>query len=108
MVRYCRNDLRRFNDVESAIMLSARPSDDPLEDILYLTSVGELSAIYQTVRALRKARVYRLAALRKKLPSIHMTLLWVLAAIVLFTFPCWVPVLKRLVVTKYYKFSIGI
>ena len=87
MDRYCRYDLRRFNDVEPAILLSARPSDDPLEDILYLTSVGEPSAVYQTVRALRQARAYRLAALQKKLPSIHMTLLWVLAAIVLFTFP---------------------
>ena len=87
MDRYCRYDLRRFNDVEPAILLSARPSDDPLEDILYLTSVGEPSVVYQTVRALRKARAYRLAALQKKLPSIHMTLLWVLAGIVLFTFP---------------------
>ena len=34
--------------------------------------------------ALRKARAYRLAALQKKLPSIHMTLLWVLAAIALY------------------------
>jgi len=87
MDRYCQQDLRRFNDVEPAILLSARPCDDPLEDILYLTSVGEPSHIYQTVRSLRSARAYRLASLQRKLPSIHMTLLWVLAGIVLFTFP---------------------
>jgi len=87
MDRYCQMDLKRFNDIEPAILLSSRPCDDPLEDILYLTSVGEPSSIYQTVRSLRQARAFRLAALQRKLPSIHMTLLWVLAAIVLFTFP---------------------
>jgi hypothetical protein len=73
--------------VEPAILLSALPSEDPLEDILYLTSVGEPSVVYQTVRSLRQARAYRLGALQRKLPDIHMTLLWVLAGIVLFTFP---------------------
>ena len=87
MDRYCKEDLQRFNDIEPAILLSARPCDDPLEDILYLTSVGEPSMVYQTVRSLRQARALRLAALQRKLPSIHMTLLWVLAGIVLFTFP---------------------
>jgi hypothetical protein len=87
MDRYVCNDLQRFNDIEPAILLSARPCDDPLEDILFLTSVGEPSNIYQTVRNLRQARAYRLGALQRKLPSIHMTLLWVLAGIVLFTFP---------------------
>jgi hypothetical protein len=58
-----------------------------LEDILYLTSVGEPSVIYSTVRALRQARAERLGALQRKLPNIHMILLWSLAFIVLFTFP---------------------
>jgi hypothetical protein len=84
---YVQDDLQRFNDVEPAVMLSARPVDDPLEDILYLTSVGEPSIVYQTVRSLRQARAYRLGALQKKLPSVHMVLLWSLAAIVLFSFP---------------------
>jgi hypothetical protein len=84
---YVKDDLQRFDDIEPAVMLSARPCDDPLEDILYLTSVGEPSTIYQTVRALRQARASRLGALQRKLPAIHMTLLWVLAFIVLFTFP---------------------
>ena len=85
--RYVSHDLQRFNDHEPAMLLSARPVDDPLEDILYLTSVGEPSVVYQTVRALRQARAYRLGALQRKLPPIHMTLLWVLFAIVLLTFP---------------------
>ena len=61
--------------------------DDPLEDVLYLTSVGEPSTVYQTVRSLRQARAYRLGALQRKLPPVHMVLLWSLFFIVLFTFP---------------------
>jgi hypothetical protein len=87
MDKYVRTDLRRFNDIEPALMISSRPCDDPLEDILFLTSVGEPSSIYQTVRGLRQARAFRLGALQRKLPNIHMTLLWVLAGIVLLTFP---------------------
>lgn len=84
---YVENDLAKFNDVEPAFLLSARPVDDPLEEILYLTSVGEPSLVYQTVRSLRQARASRLGALQRKLPQIQMFLLWTLAAIVLFTFP---------------------
>ncbi len=84
---YVENDLAKFNDVEPAFLLSARPVDDPLEAILYLTSVGEPSLVYQTVRSLRQARASRLGALQRKLPEIQMVLLWTLAAIVLFTFP---------------------
>lgn len=84
---YVENDLSKFNDIEPANLLSARPVDDPLEEILYLTSVGEPSLVYQTVRSLRQARASRLGALQRKLPQIHMLLLWMLAVIVLFTFP---------------------
>jgi len=87
MDRYVRDDLVRFNQVEPAVLLSARPVDDPLQDILYLTSVGEPSIVYQTVRSLRQARSYRLGALQRKLPDVHMLLLWSLAAIVLMVFP---------------------
>lgn len=52
-----------------------------------MTSVGEPSLIYETVRSLRQARSYRLGALQRKLPQLHMILLWSLAGIVLFTFP---------------------
>jgi hypothetical protein len=84
---YVHDDLTKFNDIEPAVLLSSKPSDDPLEAILYLTSVGEPSQVYQTVRALRQARARRLGALQRKLPQIHMILLWTLATIVLFTFP---------------------
>jgi hypothetical protein len=84
---YVHDDLTKFNDIEPALLLSSRPCDDPLEEILYLTSVGEPSLVYQTVRALRQARARRLGALQRKLPQIHMILLWTLATIVLFTFP---------------------
>lgn len=84
---YVRDDLNRFNDIEPAVLISQRPCDDPLEEILYLTSVGEPSLVYQTVRSLRQARAARLGALQRKLPQMHIFLLWTLAAIVLFTFP---------------------
>jgi hypothetical protein len=85
--RYVKYDLERFNDIEPAIMCSLRPCDDPLEEILFLTSVGEPSHIYQSIRSLRQARAQRLGSLQLKLPEIQMTLLWILAGIVLFTFP---------------------
>jgi hypothetical protein len=84
--RYVREDLTQFA-VEPSVLLSSRPIDDPLEDIMYLTSVGEPSIVYQTVRSLRQARAYRLGALQRKLPQIHMILLFSLASIVLCTFP---------------------
>lgn len=84
---YVHDDLTKFNDVEPAELLSRRPIDDPLEEILYLTSVGEPSIVYQTVRSLRQARSARLGSLQRKLPQLHMILLWTLAGIVLFTFP---------------------
>ena len=89
--------------------------DDPLEIILYLTrldqsnasiacilitayfvfilthrlihSVGIPSSIYDTVRSLRQARALRLASLQKKLPPVHLLLLWLLAVIELSSFP---------------------
>jgi hypothetical protein len=87
MDRYVRDDLQQLNDIDPATMLSSRPCDDPLEDILYLTSVGEPSQIYQSIRSLRQARAQRLGSLQMKLPEIQMTLLWILAAIVLLVFP---------------------
>jgi len=70
---YVDNDLTKFNDIEPAVLLSSKPMDDPLEEILYLTSVGEPSMIYQTVRSLRQARASRLGALQRKLPAIHVS-----------------------------------
>jgi hypothetical protein len=87
MQLYVHEDLTKFNDIEPAVILSARPADDPLEQLLYLTSVGEPSLVYQSVQELRRTRAYRLGALQRKLPQIQMILLWSLAGITLFTFP---------------------
>mmetsp|Transcript_18092 Transcript_18092/g.20858 ORF Transcript_18092/g.20858 Transcript_18092/m.20858 type:complete len:390 (+) Transcript_18092:54-1223(+) len=84
--RYVKEDLTQFF-VEPSVLLSKRPIDDPLEEIMYLTSVGEPSIVYQTVRSLRRARSFRLGALQRKLPLIHFVLVWTLGFLVLFVFP---------------------
>jgi len=83
---YIAQDLRRL-DQPPAVLLSTKPSNDPLESILYMTSVGVPSIVYETVRSLRQARAYRLGAMQRKLPEIHFIMLYVLAAFELFTFP---------------------
>jgi len=77
---YITNDLKNLSTSPS-LLLSKRPADDPLESIMYLTSVGTPSSVYETVRSLRQCRAQRLGALQRKLPTIHMALLWVLATI---------------------------
>lgn len=107
--QYVRYDLKALTS-DPAVLLSSRPVDDPLESIMYLTSVGVPSNVYETVRSLRQARgecleteleycfassfaedcfspASRLGALQRKLPSAHMVLLWILAAIELVSFP---------------------
>ena len=80
--RYVQDDLRDgFLRKDPAIILSSRPMDDPLEIIMYITSVGVPSYIYDTIRSLRQARASRLGATQKKLPPIHFNLLWLLASI---------------------------
>jgi len=84
--RYVEDDLKQLQ-ADPAALLSARPVDDPLESIMYMTSVGVPSTIYETVRSLRQARAGRLGALQRKLPQVHMGLLWILALIELVSFP---------------------
>uniref|UniRef100_A0A7S4JHS8 Uncharacterized protein n=1 Tax=Odontella aurita TaxID=265563 RepID=A0A7S4JHS8_9STRA len=86
IARYVDDDLRKLQS-DPAVLLSARPEDDPLETVMFLTSVGEPGVIYDTVRSLRQARAARLGALQRKLPPLQMILLWTLAFIVLATFP---------------------
>jgi hypothetical protein len=74
---YVRDDLKKLQD-DPAVLLSARPKDDPLEDIMYLTSIGEPSSIYESVRALRQARAMRLGALQRKLVSVPFRYWWAL------------------------------
>ena len=78
--------------VTPSLLISARPADDPLEAILYLTSVGIPGNVYDTVRSLRQARARRLGALQRKVPVIHLALLWVLAGIMILSFPVMVGV----------------
>jgi hypothetical protein len=84
--KYVESDLKKLQ-ADPAVLLSARPIDDPLETIMYLTSVGVPSTVYDTVRSLRQARAQRLGALQRKLPQVHMLLLWILAALELVSFP---------------------
>ena len=84
--KYVRDDLKQLQ-ADPAILISSRPIDDPLESIMYMTSVGVPSSVYDTVRSLRQARAARLGALQRKLPSVHMLLLWLLAGIELVSFP---------------------
>lgn len=76
--RYVERDLRRL-DRPPSILCACKPRDDPLESILYLTSVGVPSAVYETVRSLRQRRGDRLGAVQRKLPPVQMALLYVLA-----------------------------
>jgi hypothetical protein len=73
--------------VTPSVILSARPADDPLESILYLTSVGIPGNIYDTVRSLRQARSRRLGAMQRKVPTIHILMMWMLGVTLILTFP---------------------
>jgi hypothetical protein len=84
--QYVQTDLKQLQ-ADPAVLLSSRPMDDPLEAVMYLTSVGVPSSVYDTVRSLRQARAGRLGALQRKLPQIHMLLLWLLAFLELVSFP---------------------
>jgi hypothetical protein len=86
IAKYVQFDLKCIQ-ADPAVLLSARPVDDPLEAIMYMTSVGIPSSVYETVKSLRMARAKRLGALQRKLPMIHMGLLWTLALIELMSFP---------------------
>jgi hypothetical protein len=55
---YVKNDLKMLK-VSPTLLLSRRPDLDPLESIMYYTSVGTPSAVYDTVRTLRQARATR-------------------------------------------------
>ena len=84
--RYVKDDLKKIQS-DPAVLLSARPVDDPLEAIMYMTSVGVPSSVYETVKSLREARADRLGALQRKLPTVHMALLWILAWTLMCSFP---------------------
>jgi len=70
-----------------ARLLSTRPTKDPFETILYVTSVGTPSSIYSTVRQLRQSRSTRLAAMQRKMPELNLYLLYTLGFMAWITFP---------------------
>lgn len=83
--RYVERDLRRL-DRPPAVLVACKPLDDPLESILYLTSVGVPSAVYETVRSLRQRRGDRLGAVQRKLPPVQIALLYVLGGLTMVSF----------------------
>ena len=84
---YVQDDLKMLSVKDPTLLTSRLPRDDPLESILYATSVGLPSVVYETVRSLRQARAERCSALQNKLPLLHIYLLRLLIVIVLATFP---------------------
>eukprot|EP00929_Paragymnodinium_shiwhaense_P080028 TRINITY_DN41716_c0_g2_i1.p1 TRINITY_DN41716_c0_g2~~TRINITY_DN41716_c0_g2_i1.p1 ORF type:complete len:820 (+),score=179.47 TRINITY_DN41716_c0_g2_i1:71-2530(+) len=70
-----------------SVLVAAKPANDPLESLLYLTSVGLPSVVYDSVRGLRQARGERLGQIQQKLPDLHFTLLYILAGLELAVFP---------------------
>lgn len=83
---YVKEDLKRL-DLPPAVLLSNKPSNDPLETLLYTTSVGVPGVVYESVKSLRAARGYRLGATQRKLPEMHFYLLYFLAFLELVSFP---------------------
>jgi len=84
---YVQDDLKMLSVKDPKLLTSRLPRDDPLESILYATSVGLPGVVYETVKSLRQARAERCAALQNKLPLLHIYLLRLLTVIVLATFP---------------------
>ena len=95
--RYVKEDLTDLSAEPVAKLLGARgaarggaaaaETADPLESVMWLTSVGTPGDVYDTVKALREARGQRLGALQRKLPLAHFALLGTLALLVLVIFP---------------------
>ena len=84
---YVQNDLKVLSTKDPIAVTSGLPKDDPLESILYATSVGLPGVVYETVKSLRQARANRCGALQRKLPALHIYCLRLLGVIVLSTFP---------------------
>ena len=84
---YVQNDLKLLSIKDPIAVTSGLPKDDPLESILYATSVGLPGVMYETVKSLRQARANRCGALQRKLPALHIYCLRLLGIIVLAVFP---------------------
>ena len=75
---YLVQDLQRLGESQILPKRGAAPVD-PLETLLFATSVGVPSGVCDSVRAIRQARASRLAAAQRKFPSAHSAILWTLA-----------------------------
>lgn len=84
---YVQNDLKLLSVKDPIAVTSGLPKDDPLESILYATSVGLPGVMYETVKSLRQARANRCGALQRKLPALHVYCLRLLGVIVMAAFP---------------------
>ncbi|KAL7530856.1 hypothetical protein ACHAXR_007838 [Thalassiosira sp. AJA248-18] len=84
---YVQNDLKVLSVKDPIAVTSGLPRDDPLESILYATSVGLPGVMYETVKSLRQARANRCGALQRKLPALHIYCLRLLGVIVMAAFP---------------------
>mmetsp|Transcript_4856 Transcript_4856/g.12192 ORF Transcript_4856/g.12192 Transcript_4856/m.12192 type:complete len:355 (-) Transcript_4856:21-1085(-) len=87
--RYVDDDLTKLSAEPVTALLGGSSASyaDPLEQVMWLTSVGSPGDVYETVRSLREARGQRLGALQRKLPAAHFGLLAVLGVLVLAIFP---------------------
>lgn len=85
--RYVADDLRALEATPVSLLLYGGERNDPLESIMWLTSVGAPGAVYETVKELRQSRGARLGALQRKLPPTHFGLLALLGAVDLAVFP---------------------
>lgn len=88
--KYVRRDLEQISRSPAGLLAGSTldPGQrEPLESVLYATSVGVPGAVYETVKSLRQARGARFGALQKKLPEQHFALLSILGALELSVFP---------------------
>jgi len=77
---YVETDLCCFSE-PPAQMVALKPKVDPLECIMYMTSVGVPGVVYDSIKSLRHARGDRLGALQRKYPVAAIVLLYFLAII---------------------------
>ncbi|CAE7401965.1 tyrP-A [Symbiodinium natans] len=75
METYLVQDLQRLG--EARILQNAGDEPDPLESLLFCTSVGVPSSVCSSVRAIRQARASRLAAAQRQFPVAHLLLIGV-------------------------------
>jgi len=78
--RYLAADLRRLGRPR---VLPAGGGVDPLERLLFATSVGAPAGVCGSARAVRQARAERLAAVQRRFPAGHLVILGVLAVLML-------------------------